>query len=521
MSGIALCYVRKSVVRTSADEVSPARQRAATVQEAERRGWVAELLEDAEGHQSGRTERRPGWIHLKSRLDDPLVKAVIVESLSRASRSVRDLFNFVHELEVRNITLISLKEQIDTTTAMGRAFLGVIAVLDEFESDVASERMKMTIAFKRETFKQHWGRLPFGTKREGAELKLVPTREGIWRIGQYVVVGDFNAAPFSPGQPAQWFGYHDALLKCYEIYSTADRGLVEIADRMNGLGYLYRDRNGIPRKFQKDDIRRMIAAQPIYAGNLPRGSSKVTPLEIIANTHSPILPLELCERVAAIHSERHSRWAHGGGGAPKRIYLLTNLHCGECASHLKGQYQHGIRYYRHSDQKMHCSQRMHFRADNLENEILARLKLFEAPEAMKARIREKARRLASQAVKPEWKNAKRLVAELNNKLERLKEMRIDGELDKAEYQRRKAKIEEQLQEAELRVRDAPPDVRTLEDLLPMVDQIAGVISQGDPARQRQVLSALFERTEVLDGKITKAKPRDWARPFFNGETKHQ
>ena len=53
----------------------------------------------------------------------------------------------------------------------------------------------------------------------------------------------------------------------------------------------------------------------------------------------------------------------------------------------------------------------------------------------------------------------------------------------------------------------------------MVDQIAGVISQGDPAQQQcQVLSALFERTEMLDGKITKAKPRDWARPFFNGET---
>ena len=135
---------------------------------------------------------------------------------------------------------------------------------------------------------------------------------------------------------------------------------------------------------------------------------------------------------------------------------------------------------------------------------------------MKARIREKAQRLTSQAVKPEWKNAKQLVAELNNRLGRLKEMRIDGELDKTEYQRRKAKIEEQLQEAELRARDAPPDIRTLEDLLPMVDQIAGVISQGDPARQRQILSALFERTDVLDGKITSAKSRDWARPFFNG-----
>jgi len=54
--GIALCYSRKSFVRTAADEVSPARQRAAIVAEAERHGWTAELFEDAEGHRSGRTE---------------------------------------------------------------------------------------------------------------------------------------------------------------------------------------------------------------------------------------------------------------------------------------------------------------------------------------------------------------------------------------------------------------------------------------------------------------------------------
>ena len=195
MSGIALCYVRKSFVRTAADEVSPARQRAAIFREAERRGWVAELFEDAEGHRSGRTERRPGWLHLKARLDDPLVKAIIVESLSRASRSIRDLFNFIHELEVRNIALVSLKEQIDTTSSMGRAFLGFIAVLNQFESDVASERMKMTIEFKRETFKQHWGRFPFGTKREGPELKLVLCHTDIAMFGNLSILGAINRKP--------------------------------------------------------------------------------------------------------------------------------------------------------------------------------------------------------------------------------------------------------------------------------------------------------------------------------------
>ncbi len=60
-------------------------------------------------------------------------------------------------------------------------------------------------------------------------------------------------------------------------------------------------------------------------------------------------------------------------------------------------------------------------------------------------------------------------------------MFVEGEISKAEYQRRKAKIEEQRQELSQKMRAAPPDVKTLEDLLPKIDQIAVVIRDGDPA----------------------------------------
>jgi DNA invertase Pin-like site-specific DNA recombinase len=515
MTGIALCYVRKSSVRTVADEISPARQRAATVAEAERRGWTAELFADAEGHRSGRNENRPAWIQLKARLDDPLVKAVIVESLSRASRSIRDLFVFVGELEKRNIALISLKENIDTTTAMGRAFLGVIAVLNQFESDVASERMKMTIAFKRDTCQQHWGYTPFGCARQGSERKLVPSREGIWRINQGIIAGKVNAPPFADGASPRWFGYVDAVRACCELYTTTDRGLIELAARMNGLGYLYRDRNGVPRPFHTDDVRRMIDNVDFYAGHLPRRKAKDA-VTVMPDTHPPILPRELCERVAVVHQARHSRWGHGGG-SPKRVYLLTTLYCGECGSHLKGEYSNGNRYYRHSDQtKKQCSQPTYVRAEKIEGAVFDCLVCFQAPEKMRERIREKARRLAKQAANPEWENARRKIAEGASRLERLKTLFVDGEVDKAEYRRRKTRIEEQQQEANRNLQGAPPDVKTLEDLLPRVDQIAWVIREGEPIHQRVALAALFERVEILNGAISKAIPREWTRPFFNG-----
>ncbi len=147
LRNVALVYVRRSVVKTAADEVSPERQRVCGVAEVERRGWI-EVYEDAEGHRSGRREQgRPGWLSLKDQLDRPDVVAIVVESLSRASRSVRDLYNLLHDLEQRDIALISLKEQIDTSSAMGRAFVGFVAIMNQLESDLASERMAMNIDY--------------------------------------------------------------------------------------------------------------------------------------------------------------------------------------------------------------------------------------------------------------------------------------------------------------------------------------------------------------------------------------
>ena len=87
----ALIYIRKSVVRTGADAVSPERQRARCLEEAERHGWIVEpgdIYTDSEGHMSGRTDNRADWQRLRHRLRrHDIIAAVIVESLSRTSQA--------------------------------------------------------------------------------------------------------------------------------------------------------------------------------------------------------------------------------------------------------------------------------------------------------------------------------------------------------------------------------------------------------------------------------------------------
>lgn len=79
-----------------------------------------------------------------------------VESLSRLARNMRDLLDIVDELEVKGVSLISIKESfIDTTNASGKLIFNIFATLSEFEREVIKERQKegIEIAKKQGKYK--------------------------------------------------------------------------------------------------------------------------------------------------------------------------------------------------------------------------------------------------------------------------------------------------------------------------------------------------------------------------------
>lgn len=81
---------------------------------------------------------RPGWDQLLEymRPDDTLV----VTELSRMTRSLLDLLETIKKLEQRQIHLLSLRENIDTTTATGRCFLSVMGAIHQMERELRAER---------------------------------------------------------------------------------------------------------------------------------------------------------------------------------------------------------------------------------------------------------------------------------------------------------------------------------------------------------------------------------------------
>ncbi len=516
MSSYALCYVRKSVVKNATDEISPERQRFNILREAERRGYIAEVYEDAEGHQSGRTEKRRGWLALKAQLDRPEVKAVIVESLSRASRSIRDLFNFVHELEARDIALVSLKEQFDTSSAMGRAFLGVIAILNQFESDIASERAAMNIKFLQRDKGRHWGFTPFGCDRKSDGYDLLPTSEGVYWINGMLVIGEKDHAPFVKASAAQWRGYHDALNRCYEIFLENRLGYTKIHSQLTSEGYRFRDRSGMPRPFQKDDIRRMVWSNRIYAGYIVLGRAKDQGSKVVKGNHSPILPIELCDRVARVLEARHAFWSRGGGGAPKHTYLFRNLYCTDCGQRITGQFDFGKRLYRHHDAKKCPSRRYHISADEIESQVWRFLDGFRSPEDVKREIRERALRMVRTVDPSGVKSAEREVKRVEGSIERLKELYIEGSVTKNQYDRQHERYKRQLVEARARLGSVAPDMRNIEEHVSRMDRIIDVVREGNLEEQREAIDALIERAEEKDGTLVRVVFREWAKGLLGG-----
>jgi DNA invertase Pin-like site-specific DNA recombinase len=141
--------------------------------------------------------RRDGRTELQVLLDfvqpgDTLV----VTRIDRLARSLKDLQDIVHELKHKGVTLRATEQLVDTDTAAGKAFLDMLGVFAEFETNLRRERQLEGIraAKERGAYK---GRKPSIDAAEVRRLreqeKLGPAdiarRLGIGRASVYRVLG--------------------------------------------------------------------------------------------------------------------------------------------------------------------------------------------------------------------------------------------------------------------------------------------------------------------------------------------
>lgn len=87
---------------------------------------------------SGTKAQRKGWEEMMAYIRSGDV--LVVTELSRMSRSLSHLLEIVEEFNGRQVGLKSLRENIDTSSATGRAFLSIMGAVSQMELEIKSEK---------------------------------------------------------------------------------------------------------------------------------------------------------------------------------------------------------------------------------------------------------------------------------------------------------------------------------------------------------------------------------------------
>lgn len=129
---------------------------------------VVSIYKDVE---SGAKDNRLDFQKMLSDMELGLFQAIVVTELSRISRKLITLINFLENFQSCNVNFISITQNIDTSTLMGRIFFQLIGVLAEFERGQTRERVVHTMHNMAKRGKFTGGVIPFGY--ESIDKKLI------------------------------------------------------------------------------------------------------------------------------------------------------------------------------------------------------------------------------------------------------------------------------------------------------------------------------------------------------------
>jgi DNA invertase Pin-like site-specific DNA recombinase len=174
----AVAYVRVSTSKQADSGIGETVQRIDIDRWAQANGLAVRVYTDA--GVSGQRIKRPTLLAAiadAKRSGCPLV----VTALSRLARTTRQTLQLIEQITtgVRPVTLVSLKESIDTRTAMGKCMITMISAVNQLEADLASERTTSSMQSLRAQGRRTGGALPFGyieTERTTDESGKVVTK---------------------------------------------------------------------------------------------------------------------------------------------------------------------------------------------------------------------------------------------------------------------------------------------------------------------------------------------------------
>ena len=161
-------------------------------------GWVVlPTRYDDKGFTGANTDR-PALARLLEDIERKKVDMIVVAKVDRLCRSLIDFARLMEILEKHNVGFVSVTQNFDTSTSMGRLVLNILMSFAVFEREMIAERTRDKIVASRRHGKWTGGAVPFGYRV--VDKKLVPeagTAETVRRIFElYLELGSTSALAF-------------------------------------------------------------------------------------------------------------------------------------------------------------------------------------------------------------------------------------------------------------------------------------------------------------------------------------
>lgn len=348
------------------------------------------------------------------------ISGIIFSKLARLARNTKELLEISELFREANADLISLAENIDTSSPAGRLFFTIIAAMAQWEREEIAERVAASVPIRAKMGKPLGGQATFGYKWEGKELAIEPQEAPIRKL-------------------------------LYEIFLKTKRKKAT-ANELNTLGY--RTRNG--SLFTGTTVERLLkdpTAKGIRRANYTKSLGEgqkwvIKPQSEWIEISCPAVVEEALWNDCNAILEHQTRKREAPG--PRTVHLLAGyVYCSTCNNKM---------YVFTETPSYKCKVcKRKISVEDLDDIYHAQLKSFLLTDADLDQYQQ----LSNRTLSEKEELLKTVTSEydkLIRKTEQQTNMRMEGELSKEEFARFYKPVEQQMRQLELQIPELEAEV---------------------------------------------------------------
>src|SRR5262245_58716321 len=136
-------------------------------------GWTLIRTRYDDGGYSGGSTERPALQRLLADVRGRKVDVIVGYKVDRLTRSLADVAKLVELFDAHGVSFVSVTQQFNTTTSMGRLTLNVLLSFAQFEREVTAERIRDKVAASKRKGLWVGGMVPLGYELKDGKLAIV------------------------------------------------------------------------------------------------------------------------------------------------------------------------------------------------------------------------------------------------------------------------------------------------------------------------------------------------------------